>query len=102
MMVTDIKKQWTIMILTPSYPRSAITHLNCNFIHKMKYLSYLSHKFVVIAKWDNLSKNVLKALGYHTNTYNCIYSTWELMHSTNNHWVPYSVPGIDVGDMAST
>lgn len=52
------------MTLTSSYPRSALTHFNCNFIHKIEHLPHLFHKIAAIVKWDNLSKNVLKAVKY--------------------------------------
>lgn len=49
MMMIDIKNQWMIMTLTPSYPRSVINNLNCNLIYKMKYLSYPSQKLLLLS-----------------------------------------------------
>lgn len=78
------------MTLTSSYPVSAITHLNCNFIHRLKHLSYLSSRITVIAKYNNLSENALKAIGYHIHVCNCVVT--KSMHSTNTPGVQNSVP----------
>lgn len=57
--------QWAIMTLPLSYLSPAVAHLSCNFIHRKKYLSCLSHQVDVMIQRDSLSKNVVEAIGYH-------------------------------------